>query len=55
MNVFRNQARGGETVNPKNASKKRTSATVNATVNDMIVEIVRANPGIRRRSFWICD
>ena len=56
MNVYRNQARGGETVNPKDASKKRTSATVNATVNatvsatvnDMIVEIVRANPGIRR-------
>ena len=56
MNVYRNQARGGETVNPKNASKKRTgatvnatvSATVNATVSDMIVEIVRANPGIRR-------
>ena len=48
MNVYRNQARGGETVNPKNASKKRTGATVNATVSDMIVEIVRANPGIRR-------
>ena len=48
MNVYRNQVRGGETVNPKNASKKRTGATVNATVSDMIVEIVRANPGIRR-------
>ena len=56
MNVYRSQAAGDETVNPKNVLEKRMGATVNATVsatvsatvNDLIIEIVRSNPGIRR-------
>ena len=56
MNVYRNNTIGGEVVNTKSASKNHTgeavnatvSATVSATVNDLIVEIVRSNPGIRR-------